>query len=81
VTLTGRDGAAVAGSPQLTGVIDRIELTAAGPRLGIGGARVSPAAVSTIAQASPSLPPIIPPRPTQTSPTTPTDPLALPTAS
>ena len=50
VELTNTQGGVVAASAQLRGVIDRVDLGPAGPRLGIAGARVAPGSVTSIAQ-------------------------------
>ncbi len=50
VIAAASDGTALAARPQVHGIVDAVELTAAGPLLLIGGSRVSPAAVTTIAR-------------------------------
>jgi len=50
VSAHGADGAAITAHPQLRGIVDAVELTAAGPRLLLGHTRVSPAAITTIAR-------------------------------
>ncbi len=50
VTARGRDGGDVPARPRLRGVVDAVELTPDGPRLRLGGTRISPAAVTTIAR-------------------------------
>lgn len=50
VTARGADGAPVTAHPQVRAVVDAVELTASGPRLHLGGSRISPAAVTTIAR-------------------------------
>lgn len=50
VIAAASDGTALAARPQVRGIVDAVELTAAGPLLHIGGSRVSPAAVTTIAR-------------------------------
>lgn len=52
VEVAARDsaGAPVSARPRLHAVVDSLELTASGPLLHLGGARISPAAVTTIAR-------------------------------
>jgi flagellar basal-body rod modification protein FlgD len=50
VTARGGDGAAAPARPQVRGLVDAVELGPDGPRLRLGHARISPAAVTTIAR-------------------------------
>lgn len=52
VEVAARDatGAPVSAHPRIHAVVDSLELTASGPLLHLGGARISPAAVTTIAR-------------------------------
>lgn len=48
IELVAADGTASLGRAQMRGIIDAVELGDEGPRLRIGGARITPAAVTTI---------------------------------
>lgn len=50
VAAKDKNGAAITPKPQVRAIVDALELTATGPILHLGGARVSPAAVTTIAR-------------------------------
>ncbi len=52
VVARGSDGDPIAARPQLRGVVDAVELTPTGPRLVLGGTRISPAAVTIIARST-----------------------------
>mgnify|MGYP000991671647 CR=1 FL=1 len=53
VVARGADGAAVSARPQTRALVDAVELTPDGPLLRLGGTRISPAAITTIARGTP----------------------------